>query len=158
KKVNTLSPGNLLTEPLALSADGTFIAAKAHAEFKPGVDVYSVADGKRTRIIADNTPGASVLQAIDFLGDDKLLITRTVKLDLVLQVFDIKTGNEVRQITAPAHTDRKQLALSPGRRYAAVVHKSGDRVLVYDLNTGMQAGEAPIPKETFAPQCQGLAF
>ncbi len=51
------------------------------------------------------------------------------------------------------------MTISSGGKYLAILNKNGERILIYDLTTGMAVGEAVIQKEGFfVPGCQGLAF
>ena len=72
-----------------------------------------------------------------------------------VQIWDIKTGAEVRQFTTPTHFDGKRRAFSPGRRYIALAALKNDRILLYDLTSAQCVGEAPLPAVGL---CQGLAF
>ena len=161
KKTGGLTLGNeRLADHCALSSDGAFVASKVGIGFQPNIDVWSAADGKRLAHIAadDGKSGIVHLVWVDFVGSGQLITAKSVKFELVFQIWDVKTGAEVRQFTASAPTDRKQIAVSAGRKYVAVFHKNKDRVLIYDLSTGTLAGEARLAKDTNFLQCQGLAF
>ena len=84
-----------------------------------------------------------------------MLTAKTTFVELILQVWNVKTGKELCKLQAAASSDRKQRALSAGRKYIALFAKNGDLVLIYDLTTGQLAGKFPLLASDF---CQGLAF
>jgi hypothetical protein len=157
KRVGLVDLEHPFSDP-ALSPDGAYFAVPTfQLKQAAGTDVYPVAGGKMTRItVADKSrwfnnvdfagPG-QVATFIDALGNNNL--------DVLVQVWDIKTRAEVRRFTAPAHHCRGQQAFSPGRRYVALMGNKDDRVLLYDLGSGQFSGSLPLPA---AGACLGLSF
>ncbi len=159
KKVGSLIIPGFLPEPYVLSADGTLFANKAQDGAKNYIEVWSTAGtGKRLARILPAEGTFVDFQWLDFVDENTLISMRRDKLDEVFQVWDIKTQSQLRQFTVQAHNDKKKLALSNNGKYVAVVSRNSDRILIYDTSTGNLTGEAEIQKDTFAPDCQGLAF
>jgi WD40 repeat protein len=157
KKVGTVDAGSLL-ENVALSADGAFLAAKnPQIGAPPAVVVWSVADGRPVATLPIGEQFVFNLD-VDFAGPGEVFSGRMAGQEAVYQVWDVKTGKELRRVKADAaNVERKQRALSAGGKYLALPSKKNDRVVVYDLSTGEAAGEAMLPqKDLFG--CHGVAF
>lgn len=143
----------------ALSPDGKYLAGKG--KFQVGKLIVNVVGLKEARIVQtiDMEAKNQSLQLVDFLEKDHLLTYTTFALKGHFKVWNIATGQEVKQIDIKDVRDRRAcIALSPGRKYLAVAHE--DKVQVFQPLTSEVVGEVPMPKrEGFSvSQVKGLAF
>jgi WD40 repeat protein len=148
KSTAVLSGKIPLDGPLALSADGKYLAGRVPGHLS--VAVWSFASGRKVREI----DGVDLL---DFAGPHQLLTFD--HHGRFLQVWDVSTGKALHRFTGPAwFFDRSTIALSPGRQYLALCAK--DRLFVYDLGTGLAVGRKalPRPQPVGTQFCQGIAF
>ena len=146
-----------------LSPDGRYFACQRNSNGKFLIDVWSLELGKRLLEI----PSPKHCAVVDFAGADELLLVHSPseqnKSASQVQIIDLKTGKGVRDF----HTrdsfqiNEERFALSPGRHYLALV-ESPDRtptLLIYDLNTGREAGSTTLRGDTNAWQeAVGVAF
>jgi hypothetical protein len=141
-----------------LSPDGAFWAKPIfQLGTAGGADVYDVADGRLyTRVVSDKNHW---FQHLDFAGPGQVVTFLDVagkgQIDLLVQIWDIKTRESLCQIIAQAFIDEKQRAFSPGRRYIALNHRDNNRVLLYELSRGVLSGELQVAAGSV---CQGLSF
>jgi WD40 repeat protein len=133
--------GFQMTDNGVLSPDGAHVAGKFNQANLPFV-VISCKDGKKVFELDDiNLSGFDLL---DFAGP-RLVIGRKEFDHRVYHLYDIATGRKLRQITTPpVQHEARADALSGGGKYLAL--KSGDDVLIFDLDQGKQAGQFAIPK------------
>jgi WD40 repeat protein len=155
KVVGRLSGRVDIHQPLALSADGRFLTGYAHAQPRATV-VWSMADGIQVASIPETTSPARL---IDFVGPSQILITTPSWHKL--EIWDFLSGQKVHEIATPKGWgwDAEGFALSPGRRYAALVYGADARLRFWDLKTGIQEAELELPKQGSSnPDPEGLAF
>jgi predicted Zn finger-like uncharacterized protein len=158
KRVGRVEPKDPFTTAV-LSPDGAYWAIPPFMlEHSGGADVYAAADNHLYRVPLSGHR-KQWCEDLDFAAPGQVMMFMTAAgaggVDLEVQIHDIKTRTEVRQFTAPAHYDRKQRAFSPGRRYLALASRQYARALLYDLTTGLLAGEMRLPDGS---ACLGLAF
>jgi WD40 repeat protein len=147
--------GNIkLAEPFALSPDGRLLAGVVGAE-RGKVDVWSLETGQGIQRLLVNPNGW--IDLVDFARPGQLVTIHGVGFTKMIQVWDVKTGQSLHEIKGPSGYDAKSEALSPGRKYLALV--SNKKLLVYDLGAGKLAGEKAVPggNDGFL-SCQGMAF
>jgi WD40 repeat protein len=154
QRVGTVGIGGISSDEV-LSPDGAYLAAKLLGPTST-IEVLSVADGRSVRIDVENK--IVHLHPSDFAGPGQLLTAKAVGADTLFQVWDIGTGNAVRQFQAQPHPDSKMRAFSPGRKYLAFPNLQDQKVLIYDLTTGERAGEAAVPAGLGFLSCKALAF
>jgi WD40 repeat protein len=94
---------------------------------------------------------------VDFASNDRVVFGRLQ--DKKLQVFDIKSGDKVCDVSLAKEAEKDASAISPGRGYLALVSWHGGGLRVYDLSDGQLVGEAPTPKKNGQDvRCFGLSF
>jgi hypothetical protein len=159
----TIDPEHPFTRAV-LSPDGAWWAKPTfQLGNSGGADVYDVSDGRLYHMTVGDK--SRWFENLDFGGPGQVVTLLDVVgkggLELLVQVWDIKTRTELRRFTAPAQLDAmarldaNQRAFSAGRRYLALVRRDNVRVLLYDLTSGELCGELPLPAGS---ACQGLSF
>ena len=153
KSVGRLSGKIEAAKPMALSPDGAYFVV--HTNPVPRTtDVWSIAEAKRIARIED---GKDIPDVIDFAGPGRIVIGTTYAK--TLQVWDFLGGKPLAKVETPLAFDADSIALSPGRRYMALILAFRDKLQVYDLTTGRLVGETMIEKNDSATyDCEGLAF
>ncbi len=140
-------------KPYALSPDGAYFVM--HTSPVPRfTEVWRVADGQRVAQIPD---GDKIPDLIDFAGAGRVIIGTTYAKSLV--VWDFTTMKPVFTISTPENVDAHSLAFSPGRRFLAMYMANKNRVMIYDLTTGRQAGDIRMQKQGSSNfDCEGMAI
>ncbi|MCC9607397.1 hypothetical protein LOC68_12975 [Blastopirellula sp. JC732] len=140
KLAGSLHFNSSLYQNIAYSVDGHYFAATVRnsATNKLEVQVWSFATGHMVRAF---TSGDSVssLTSVRFVGPDRILIGNAS--DRSLQCFDIATGRKLCQVSIDHYYQDELLAVSPGGSYAALNSTTDKTVRIYDLRTGIEAGQ-----------------
>ena len=137
---------------LALSGDGAYLAGKQ--TFRKSVEVRATKNGKMVQSFDVDSP---FVDFVDFAGRDRVVFGRLQ--DKKLQVFDIKSGDKVCDVSLAKEAEKDASALSPGRGYLALASWNDGTLRVYDLADGQLVGEAPTPKRKGQNvRCFGLGF
>jgi WD40 repeat protein len=132
--------GFQMTDHGVLSPDGAYVAGKFNQPNLPFV-VISCKDGKKVFELDDITLG--LFDFLDFSGP-RLVIGKKEFDHRAYHLFDIATGRKLREFTTPpVQHEAKANALSGGGKYLAL--KSGNDVLIFDLDSGKQVGQFAIP-------------
>ncbi len=150
KRIGAIRGSVKLEKPLALSPDGGLLAGRSDR-------VIAVFDVKTGRPVAQLEAEGHSVKYLDFAGPGQLVTGDPG--DRRFQVWDLKTQKSDLDIAPRDRGEEHAIALSPGRRFLAMVSK--DNLLVYDLETGRKAGETKVPKHKnnfFELNCKGLAF
>lgn len=141
----------------ALSPDGARCAVRQQV-VGGAYEVFAVKDGSLVRRIEPGA-GPTFMQPCEFIGADKLLIVRSMGLNVAFFVHDLTKDGQPRELVVADHGDGKVRAVSPGGRYLAVPHRDGRKITVFDLGTGQPAGAAELPGGGAAfGGCKGMAF
>jgi WD40 repeat protein len=131
--------GFQMTDHGVLSPDGAYVAGKFNQPNLPFV-VISCKDGKKVFELDDIN--LTLFDFLDFAGP-RLVIGLKEFEHRAYHLFDITTGRKLRQFTTPpVQHEAKADALSGGGKYLAL--KSGNDVLIFDLDSGKQAGQFAI--------------
>jgi hypothetical protein len=167
-----------LQPPLALSADGTYLAGTFLSESsdkddkdkkddknakdegkkkgkKATISVWSFKTGKEVKQIKLKAESVGFL---DFAGPDQLV---TLSDDgQWFQIWNFQTGEAVDEpFPAPGVVDARSLTLSPGRKFLAMAVPADNRLWIYDLTARGPAGLAQLPKEAGPGwSCAGITF
>jgi WD40 repeat protein len=148
KRFGALRGNAKLDKPFALSPDGALFAGKADRSFV-------VFETKTGRLVAQLAVASPFADYVDFAGPGQL-VTGTSG-DRRFEIWDLKSQKSELDVSPRDRVARESIALSPGRRYLAMIGAS--TLWVYDLQSGRKAGEAQVPKNgTFDLSCKGLAF
>jgi hypothetical protein len=142
--------------PVALSPAGRHFACVVPTRTST-VDVWSLADGKATRLQVHETP--VFVDLLEFCAPDKLLTcTNGTAGKKRFRIWNVTTGQSEKEWDGPGLFERDSPAFSPAGQYLAFA--TLDELYVYDLRTGTAAGCRALPKpEPFATMfCRGLAF
>lgn len=154
KPFGTVEVGNI--SKLALSPDGTHLAAHSYSGTDKGVRVWTVADGKLIDTFDEKT---TFVLALDFAAGGRLLVATNGNTGKTLvRVWDPAARREASRFEVDPIGDWGKAAFSPGRRFLALPGRHDTPLRVYDLNTGRVAGELRTPAVGFAPDTQGMAF
>jgi len=162
QQVGTVPANRNLTNPKVLSPDGKYFAAKAQQVAPTVIEVQSTTGQPARQITV--APRFMVLHLLDFAGPDQLVTASSDVQSKVIQVWDVKTGQQLKQIAFNDFPgDHKATAISPGGKYLAAVNVSlpgQGRLAVYDLAQGSKVGEVdvPGPKEGRVQLGKGMAF
>lgn len=152
QSAGSLRQMGLLTKP-ALSPDGEYLAGITGTNLKEA-SVWSFKTGNLVSRLPIRA-GVGAVELVDF-GLPGYLVTvgpgSTSRR--VITVWDLRTGQIVREIKSPLEIDSGVAAFSPGRRYMA---RFGTSYLhVFDLTNGAGT-EFRVAKEPLS-LCDGLAF
>ncbi|MFO0928308.1 MAG: WD40 repeat domain-containing protein [Gemmataceae bacterium] len=148
-------PAGRLNNKIALSPDGTHVAAHVFSGQVKGVQVWTVADGKQIDLYDDKV---TFLLGIDFAAGNKVVTAVQNALKTKLKVREPAARRDVAQFDVDGIADWNVAAFSPGRRYLAFPSRHDAPLRVYDLNSGTLAGELRPPGVGFGDQTRGLAF
>lgn len=154
-----------LTWPMALSPDGRWLAGRVRTASASVIEVCSAQDDRKNQRIALDA-NATGLDVLDFLEEGRLLTGINTPRGKLFQIWNFDSGTEVVRFLVPGLVGPHTLALSPGRNYLAAL--DSDRILVFDLRSGIRAGELKLSKPTgfqllrgdgiaFSPDGQELA-
>ncbi|TWT33059.1 SHD1 domain-containing protein [Blastopirellula retiformator] len=140
KLVGKLHFESSLYKKIAYSADGHYFAAEVRNDTtrKTGVQVWSFATERLVRTITPSSD-SFYLTAIRFAGPDRILIAEPN--DHAIRCYDIASGRMISQIRVGSFFQEAQLAVSPGGAYVAVATSTDKMVHIYDLRTGVEAGQ-----------------
>lgn len=143
----------------ALSPDGKLLAGVSLADpisdWRSVVHVFSLNDSKHVGTIASEHPKdggmGPQLAYVDFLPDGKVLVAE-LSNEAKFRVVDPATGATSSRFTVKMHLQRKNIAMSPGRKYlacAGYVHGIGasiPKLSVSEIATGREVAAAPNPE------------
>lgn len=140
----------------ALSPDGRQFAAVLTGTMNPTVAVWSVATGQELRKIEVN-PSPIFVDILLFVAPERLVTAKQTVKGRLFQIWDVTTGEAVREILGPQLFERDSAAASAdGKLFAVFSDKS---VLVYDLATGEKAAQLDTGNQPFSVMhCRGLGF
>lgn len=162
--------------PYALSPDGGILAARfvrpvnqnkdkndgdqnkdkeKEAGIKTRLAIWSFKTGQEVKQIGLKDPAVDYL---DFAGPDTLIVA--ARGASALQLWSMEKGKKTGELAVPGPFDVESLALSPGRKYLALVIPGDSLLRVYDLSAGKAVGEAtlPKPKSEGTWKCLGMTF
>lgn len=151
--------GSTLHDPMALSPDGRFLAARDISEKPYAVTIWSLADGGPALQTIPLAEEDQVINLLDFLGPDELLLVKVSGGKAL--VYNVQTGKPVRQFELPKLWPEDSYALSPGRKFMTLVDSHADptALKVFDVTTGRLVGTQALPSEgTYDPNAKGVAF
>ncbi len=157
KQVGTIAGKLASNSAHVLSPDGKYLAGRV---WKPTGTLIEVvfADNGRTAQLLPMDKGFAVGGLIDFAGPDQLVVTGSLLVNPVIQVWNLKTGELVRQINSPRFPPdpKTGAAMSPGGRHLAWL--DANRVVFCDLAEGKIVGDLPVPAGAGFRTSKGLAF
>jgi hypothetical protein len=137
--------------PELFSPDGRYVLTSVHSR---RCSVWSFVEGSFLHELALTEGWGGELA---FAGPHQLLSTEWKSSNGILRLFDLRTGDKLRELSIPAPSDRRplndSLTVTPGGRYALVLHS--DRLAAYDLNENQCVGHAQLPGA--AQTCQATA-
>ncbi len=158
KKIGTLKIVGLLTGPRALSPDGKTFAAKTLDGKNEVIRIWSTATGQVLSDLRLDPFQSSNIAWLDFSSDNQLITTRYDGIEIV-EVWYCDSGQKIRHFFVQSYgITRRNLALSNNGKYLAIEGTKSDRVCIYDVATGLLAGEAALPRELVCTHCEGLTF
>jgi hypothetical protein len=150
KRLNSVRGKIALDAPFVLSPDGAYLAGKVPFGRGRGIEVWSVRTSQPVaRVEAMHT------DAFDFAAQNQLVVMGFAALQF--EVWNLASGRRVLEIKPKHPADRESLALSPGRRYLAMVTSWDGALRIHDLVGGMAAGDLQLPLVR-GVRCKGLMF
>jgi WD40 repeat protein len=157
RKVGALEPPGGSGD-FALSPDGKYFAGRTGFGPQGGIEIWSTSDGQSINKVA--VEGLIHQVAVTFLPDDLILTSSGTHNDVNFQVRELRTGKVRQQIQGVKDVEAKLYAISPGGKHLAVPRRDGKRVLVFDLSSGAQVGDAmtPLDRDFSHPNPTGVAF
>jgi hypothetical protein len=106
-----------------------------------------VAEGRSLRRIESDDPDRRLLFPCDFAGPGLVLTNQNGAKGSLLRIWDVATGIRVREFDAPVSLfGMTTRALSPGRRYLAILHQKANQVVLCDLVAGKVSAEWALPR------------
>jgi|GEM_PF-3227851 len=140
----------------ALSRDGKHLAVSVLVGKNPGVSVWSVESGQELRKFEVNaTP--IFLDVMLFAGPGQIVTSKQTNQGKLFQVWDVTTGQAVREFKGPGAFEAESAAVSPDGKRLAVF--SDKRAIVYDLASGTETAQLDCPPPPFSIiHCRGLQF
>lgn len=156
KQVGALRGRNNFQSEIALSPTGKYVAGAVRPErgWHGPLQVWSVAQAEMVLEIPPPA-GDRDVDILDFADDETLLsVYRSGNDNYVLKMWTIASGAEKQHINlGPRQTDKRNYALSPGRKYFAKY--DNQRIEFWNLETGDQAGAISLPSDL---RCEAFAF
>jgi hypothetical protein len=136
----------------AISPDGEYLAAIPSGSLQ-AVDIWSFRTGKKVGHI--NTGIKGFVDLMDFAGPGQIVTIGTGnQLKKTVRVWDIRTGQVVREIQRTKPVYGREYAFSPGRRYLALF--TDKAIHAFDLKNGGE-NELDVLGAT-SGSCEGIAF
>jgi len=163
KKAGQLEDAVHSGNPVALSADGRYLAVKSRdSSRRTTVELWSFQTGKLAREIECDDPKLS-LGMFEFLGSDRLVSftsgfwNKGVRHSL--RFWDVASGQQLHDLLISDSVREGHTAVSPGGRYFAAM-AGQDKLTVYEASTGQVAGALDVKDLLHATPgvLQGLAF
>jgi predicted Zn finger-like uncharacterized protein len=137
----------------AVSPDGEYFAGIPSLSLQ-AVDIWSFKTRQKVGHLDTGITG--FIQVMDFAGPGQIVTAGTGNQQKkVFQVWDVKTGQVIREIQGSRSYYGPIAALSPGRRYLALFARRAFHV--FDLRTG-GVSELAIPNADVIGSAQGIAF
>jgi WD40 repeat protein len=153
-----------IREPMAISADGKYLAGMVRAKGRTSVVAWSFVAGKQTASFEFPITESQIVLA-QFVGVSKLLIVRSRagKSGQTVQVLDVTTGQRSPHFVLLPEENRTSstagaIGVSPGGKYIASI--DGGMLWVQETKTGSCVGRVDVKELTKNEwaQCDGLRF
>jgi len=163
KKVGQLEDAVQSGNPVALSADGRYLAVKSRdSNRRTTVELWSFQTGKLEREIECDDPKL-MLGMFEFLGSDRLVSftsgfwNKGVRHSL--RFWDVASGNQLHDLQISDSVREGHTAVSPGGRYFAAM-AGQDKLTVYESSSGQVVGAVDVKDLLHASPgvLQGLEF
>lgn len=158
KQVGSLPIGVKLSDPVALSPDGKWVASQVKNEDRFAVGIWSTADETQAHTLVG--PKGSEFSHLFFTDAGHVLALHTQESASKVCLWTLETEKLEPPFAAVMPSVPTALAVSAGGQFIATGGEDG-RIRIYDVSLGQEVGTIDPPKQQFdgGPRsCKGLVF